>query len=111
LKLRNCLALLLDADDRCGLDVIKSFRLALNCRTTLSGSIAHIGYGMAVSTTPLEKPLNVLSSIMAGEANPSNSSASPYGDILSSLKRIKHALIGNTSRKIDLASRSEDVAR
>jgi hypothetical protein len=71
----------------------------------------HISYGMAVSMSPLERPLNVLSSIMAGEADPSNSSASPYGDILSSLKRIKHALIGNTSRKVELASRPEDVAR
>ena len=45
------------------------------------------------------------------DASTSGSSSTGPGTALSALKDIKHALIGNTSRKLELAKSPEDVKR
>lgn len=75
---------------------------------------------MVVLVSPLEQALEALrgedeaasrnDGIVAG-ASSQAAARHPSQNIVSSLKRIKHALIGNASRKIELASRPEDLQR
>lgn len=73
---------------------------------------------MSVKDSALQKALQSLQSAVEGD--PSNGVPGPSSsneadtrstEALASLKRIKHALIGNTSRKVELASRPDDIKR
>lgn len=70
--------------------------------------------------SPLEKALEALhgedeavssnDGIVAGSSFKASSPGCSQNTV-SGLKRIKHALIGNASRKVELASRPEDLQR
>jgi len=73
---------------------------------------------MSAPHAALQKALECLRTVVEldadhGVAIASSSSASSTGtqEALASLKRIKHALIGNTSRKLELVSRPDDLQR
>lgn len=72
---------------------------------------------MAVAISSLHRALDALADAEASRnaggtsALGSASSSSPSQESLSSLKRIKHALIGNSTRKVELASRPDDLQR
>lgn len=59
----------------------------------------------------LRSAIDLSSSHDAGSSTYSSSAAAVTQEGVSALKRIKHALIGNSSRKVELAGRPDDVKR
>ena len=63
---------------------------------------------MVASVSPLEVPLQFLRDSAASEVD---TAGYRLEDLVKNLRRIKHALIGNLSRKLELAGRADDVKR
>ena len=64
---------------------------------------------MAVPLSPLEEPLRTLESLASTSRTSTSNSDDAITTALAALKRIKNALIGNLTRKLELAKREGSV--